>query len=250
MIYLRSLLFSGGMLTSMVFFSLTGIALYLLFVPFPIRYRYTTLWGRFTIWWLKVTCGIDYRIEGRENIPAGPAIVFSKHQSTWETLALQQIFPPQVWVLKRELMWLPLFGWTMATLKPIAIDRSAGRAAVNRIVEIGTRRLREGLWVVIFPEGTRVPPGESRRYGIGGAVLAEKSGYPVVPVAHNAGEFWPRRAFLKRAGTIHMIIGPPIESRGRSATEINQLARDWIEGTMARIGQTPPDSPGGKDKKV
>ncbi len=235
MIYLRSLLFSTGMLISMIFFSLVGIILFLLFVPFLVRYRFTTQWGRFTIWWLKTTCGVDYRIEGEENIPEGPAIVFSKHQSTWETLALQQIFPPQVWVLKRELMWLPLFGWTMATLKPIAIDRGAGRKAVEKIVEIGTRRLREGLWVVIFPEGTRVPPGKTRRYGIGGAVLAEKSGYPVVPVAHNAGEFWPRRAFLKRPGTIRVVIGPPIDSKGRSAAEINRIAREWIEHTMTRI---------------
>ncbi len=250
MIYLRSLLFSTGMLVSMVFFSLAGILLFLLFVPFPVRYRFTTRWGRFTIWWLKVTCGIDYRVEGRENIPEGPAIVFSKHQSTWETLALQQIFPPQVWVLKRELMWLPLFGWTMATLKPIAIDRSAGRKAVNKIVEIGTRRLRSGLWVVIFPEGTRVPPGETRRYGIGGAVLAEKSGYPVVPVAHNAGEFWPRRAFLKRPGTIRVVIGPPIESKGRTAAEINRLAREWIEQAMGRIARASTTAESGNGKRV
>ncbi len=250
MIHLRSLLFSTGMLVSMVFFSLAGILLFLLFVPFPVRYRFTTRWGRFTIWWLKVTCGIDYRVEGRENIPEGPAIVFSKHQSTWETLALQQIFPPQVWVLKRELMWLPLFGWTMATLKPIAIDRSAGRKAVNKIVEIGTRRLRSGLWVVIFPEGTRVPPGETRRYGIGGAVLAEKSGYPVVPVAHNAGEFWPRRAFLKRPGTIRVVIGPPIESKGRTAAEINRLAREWIEQAMGRIARASTTAESGKGKRV
>lgn len=250
MIHLRSLLFSTGMLVSMVFFSLAGILLFLLFVPFPVRYRITTRWGRFTIWWLKVTCGIDYRVEGRENIPEGPAIVFSKHQSTWETLALQQIFPPQVWVLKRELMWLPLFGWTMATLKPIAIDRSAGRKAVNKIVEIGTRRLHSGLWVVIFPEGTRVPPGETRRYGIGGAVLAEKSGYPVVPVAHNAGEFWPRRAFLKRPGTIRVVIGPPIESKGRTAAEINRLAREWIEQAMGRIARASTTAEPGNGKRV
>jgi len=140
-------------------------------------------------------------------------------------------------------MWLPLFGWTMATLKPIAIDRNAGRKAVKKIIEIGTERLRSGLWVVIFPEGTRVPPGETKRFGVGGALLAAKSGYPAVPVAHNAGEFWPRRAFLKKPGTITVIIGPPIESKGRSATEINQLAQQWIESTMARIEQRSGDSP-------
>jgi len=243
MSYLRSLLFSIGMLTSMLLFSLAGIVLYLLLVPFLIRYRFITQWGRFTIWWLKVTCSIDYRVEGQNNIPREPAILFCKHQSTWETLALQQIFPPQAWVLKQELMWLPLFGWTMATLKPIAIDRNAGRKAVKKIMDIGTERLRSGLWVVIFPEGTRVPPGETKRFGVGGALLAAKSGYPAVPVAHNAGEFWPRRAFLKKPGTITVIIGPPIESKGRSATEINQLAQQWIESTMARIEQRSGDSP-------
>ena len=241
--YIRSFMFSAGMLISMLFFSVAGVTLYLLFVPFSIRYRFITQWSRFTLWWLNLTCGIDYEVEGEEQIPDQPAILFCKHQSTWETLALQQIFPPQVWVLKRELMWLPLFGWAMATLKPIAIDRNAGRKAVKKIIEVGTERLRSGLWVVIFPEGTRVPPGETKRFGIGGALLAAKSGYPVVPVAHNAGEFWPRRAFLKKPGTIKVVIGSPIESKGRSAAEINQLAQEWIEKTMARIEQHSEDSP-------
>ncbi len=239
MSYIRSLLFSMGMLVSMVFFAVAGIILYLLFVPFPIRYRFITQWSRFTLWWLKLTCRIDYQVEGQEHIPDQPAILFCKHQSTWETLALQRLFPPQAWVLKRELMWLPLFGWAMATLKPVAIDRNAGRQAVKKIIEVGTQRLRNGLWVVIFPEGTRVPPGETKRFGIGGALLAQKSGYAVVPVAHNAGEFWPRRAFLKKAGTIKVVIGPLIESEGRSAAEINRLAQQWIEKTMTRIEQIP-----------
>lgn len=241
--YIRSFMFSAGMLISMLFFSVAGVTLYLLFVPFSIRYRFITQWSRFTLWWLNLTCGIDYEVEGEEQIPDQPAILFCKHQSTWETLALQQIFPPQVWVLKRELMWLPLFGWAMATLKPIAIDRNAGRKAVKKIIEVGTERLRSGLWVVIFPEGTRVPPGETKRFGIGGALLAAKSGYPVIPVAHNAGEFWPRRAFLKKPGTVKVVIGSPIESKGRSAAEINQLAQEWIEKTMARIEQHSEDSP-------
>ncbi len=241
--YIRSFMFSAGMLISMLFFSVAGVTLYLLFVPFSIRYRFITQWSRFTLWWLNLTCGIDYEVEGEEQIPDQPAILFCKHQSTWETLALQQIFPPQVWVLKRELMWLPLFGWAMATLKPIAIDRNAGRKAVKKIIEVGTERLRSGLWVVIFPEGTRVPPGETKRFGIGGALLAAKSGYPVIPVAHNAGEFWPRRAFLKKPGTVKVVIGSLIESKGRSAAEINQLAQEWIEKTMARIEQHSEDSP-------
>ncbi len=239
MSYLRSFLFSIGMLVSMLFVSVAGVVLYLLFAPFTIRYRFITQWSRFTLWWLKLTCGIDYQVEGREHIPDQPAILFCKHQSTWETLALQRLFPPLVWVLKQELMWLPLFGWAIATLKPIAIDRNAGRKAVKKIIEIGTQRLHNGLWVVIFPEGTRVPPGQTKRFGVGGALLAEKSGYPVVPVAHNAGKLWPRRAFLKKPGTVKVIIGPPIESKGRSASEINILAQQWIEATMTRIENTP-----------
>jgi len=237
--YIRSLAFSIGMLVSMVFFAVAGIILYILFIPFSVRYRFISQWSRFTLWWLKLTCGIDYQVEGQEHIPDEPAILFCKHQSTWETLVLQLLFPTQVWVLKQELMWLPLFGWVMATMKPIAIDRNAGRKAVKKIIEIGTQRLRSGLWVVIFPEGTRVPPGETKRYGIGGAILAEKSGNLVVPVAHNAGEFWPRRAFLKKPGTIKIVIGPPINSEGLSATEINQLAQQWIEKSMDRIKQCP-----------
>ncbi len=236
MIYLRSLLFSAGMLASMVLFSILGLLLFVLRLPFHTRYRVVTWWSRFTIWWLKVTCGLGWRLEGAEHIPQqGSAIVFCKHQSTWETLAMQLIFPAQSWVLKRELMWLPLFGWTAATLKPVPIDRKAGRRAVRAIIEHGTERLRSGLWVVIFPEGTRLRPGETRKFGVGGALLAAHSGYPVVPVAHNAGLFWPRRSFVKRPGTITVVVGPVIESKGRSASEINAEAQRWIDTTSARL---------------
>ena len=236
MIYLRSLLFSVGMLASMVLFALAGLLLFVLRFPYRIRYRVVVWWSRFTIWWLRITCGLGWRLEGAEHIPRqGPAIVFCKHQSAWETLAMQLVFPPQTWVLKRELMWLPLFGWTAATLKPIPIDRKAGRKAVKTIIDRGTQLLNSGLWVVIFPEGTRLSPGETRRFGVGGALLAAHSGYPVVPVAHNAGLFWPRRSFLKRPGTITVVVGPAIESKGRSASEINDEAKRWIDATSARL---------------
>ncbi len=160
---------------------------------------------------LKHLCGLDYRVEGREHLPGGAAIILSKHQSAWETIAFQEIFPPQTWVLKRELMWIPLFGWALALLRPIAIDRSAGRKAIEQVIEQGRERLQSGIWVVVFPEGTRVAPGTRKRYGMGGAVLAAETGYPVVPVAHNAGSFWPRRGFLKRPGTVRVVIGPVID---------------------------------------
>jgi len=229
----RSLLFALGLwISTLVYGPLT-----LLTFPLPFRWRFhfVTYWTRFNLWWLKTTCGLSYRLEGREHIPERPAIVMCKHQSAWETLALQLVFEPQVWVLKRELLWVPFFGWGLAMMRPIAIDRKAGRQAVAQIVEQGKRRLREGSWVVIFPEGTRVAPGRRKRYRPGGAVLAQKSGFPIVPVAHNAGEFWPRRSFLKRPGTIRMVVGPLIPSEGRNAEEINREVETWIEGTVQAI---------------
>lgn len=187
------------------------------------------------IWTLGTVCRLKYEVSGRENIPDGAGIIFCKHQSAWETLALQQMFPPQVWVLKRELFWVPVFGWVLYFLGSIGIDRKAGRKAVNQIVEQGIDRLKQGRWIVIFPEGTRVAPGKRKRYGIGGAVLAERSGYPVVPVAHNSGEFWPRRGLLKKPGTIKVVIGEPIETKGRTADEINKIAEQWIENTVEEI---------------
>jgi 1-acyl-sn-glycerol-3-phosphate acyltransferase len=204
--------------------------------PFVVRSRLARGYACFVISALKLFCGINYKVSGRKNIPDGAAIILSKHQSTWETYALQLFFPPQVWVLKRELMWLPIFGWGMALLKPIAIDRGSGRKAVNQIIDKGKQRLDAGIWVTIFPEGTRIAPGEYKRWGIGGAVLAENSGYPVVPVAHNAGEFWGRRSFLKKPGTIQVTIGSPIETKGLKAAEINQKAEDWMKNAMANFG--------------
>ncbi|MCC6302854.1 MAG: 1-acyl-sn-glycerol-3-phosphate acyltransferase [Gammaproteobacteria bacterium] len=214
--------------------------------PFTVRYAFITRWARFNLWWLRLTCRLDYQVRGRENIPVGNAIVFCKHQSAWETLALQKIFPPQVWLLKRELLWVPFFGWGLAMLEPIAIDRRAGRKAVEQLVTQGGERLANGRWVVIFPEGTRVPPGQTGRYGIGGAVLAAKSGYPVVPVAHNAGEFWPRRGFIKRPGTITVVVGPAIESQGKTAEMIKEEAREWIERNTRGLGpRADSDAPVG-----
>ncbi len=232
--YVRSLLFSMAMITSTILIAI----LLILFAPTPfvVRSRLARGYACFVISALKLFCGINYKVSGRENIPDGAAIILSKHQSTWETYALQLFFPPQVWVLKRELMWLPIFGWGMALLKPIAIDRSSGRKAINQIIEKGKQRLDAGIWVMIFPEGTRIAPGEYKRWGIGGAVLAENSGYPVVPVAHNAGEFWGRRSFLKKPGTIQVTIGPPIETKGLKAAEINQKAEDWMKNAMANLG--------------
>ncbi|MDV3238696.1 MAG: 1-acyl-sn-glycerol-3-phosphate acyltransferase [Gammaproteobacteria bacterium] len=234
----RSGLFGVVFFTTIPIFAMATVLCF----PFSFRVRYAvaTRWARLNLWWLRYSCGLTYRVTGRENIPKDTAIIFSKHQSTWETLALQEIFPPQVWVLKRELLRVPFFGWGLAMVGAIAIDRKAGRKAVEQLVTQGRQRLETGRWVVVFPEGTRMAPGERGRYRIGGAVLAEQTGHAIVPVAHNAGEYWPARSFLMRPGEIQVVIGPPIQSQGRSAAEILRQAEAWIEDTMARISAPRP----------
>ncbi len=198
-------------------------------LPRMMRYRIISGWSRLIVLLARAILGIEWRVEGRENLPSRPAVILAKHQSAWETLAFQHIFPPQVHVLKRELLWIPFFGWGLALMSPIAIDRRRGVAALRSIARRGQKRLEQGFWVVVFPEGTRVAPGESRDYQPGGAWLAAASGAPVVPVAHNAGLFWPRNAFLKRPGTVTIRIGPSIDSRERDPLTINAMAKEWIE---------------------
>ena len=236
MIYLRSILYNVVLWLSVLVY----VPLAVLSFPLPIlaRNRFIAQWARFQLWLLRHLCRLDYQIEGGGNLPPGPAIVFSKHQSAWETLAYQVILPPFTWVLKRELLWIPVFGWGLAMLRPIAINRGTGRRAAEQVVKQGIDRLAAGLWVLIFPEGTRLPPRTRRKYKQGGAILAAASGYPVVPIAHNAGSFWPRHGFVKRPGVVRVAIGPVIESRGRSAAEITKLCEDWIEGTMAKLEGT------------
>ncbi|MFP5348481.1 MAG: lysophospholipid acyltransferase family protein [Gammaproteobacteria bacterium] len=229
---LRSALFNFTMWASVLIYA--PLALLTAPLPYRARYRFIAQWPRFHLWTLKHLCRIDHVVEGAEHLPPGPAVVLANHQSTWETLAFTRLFPPQTWVLKRELAWIPLFGWALALLKPIAINRGAGRRAVDQVVTQGRARLGEGIWVMVFPEGTRVAPGATRRWGIGGAVLAAETGYPVVPVAHNAGYFWRRRSFVKHPGTVRVAIGPAIETRGKTPEEINRAAQSWVETQMAR----------------
>jgi len=232
LIWIRSLAFWIVFSVSMVIFA--TLLLFTVFFSLETRWRLLQVWVHFILWWLKITCKLTYELQGSQHITAEAGIVFSKHQSTWETIALQQIFPVQVWVAKRELMWLPFFGWGLAMMKCIHIRRGSGKAAVKQLVTQGRARLNEGIWVVIFPEGTRVPAGLRGRYRIG-AVLAEQTGYPIVPVAHNAGEYWPRRSFIKRPGVIQVRIGAPIDPAGKSAQQILAEASEWIEDRMAEI---------------
>lgn len=234
MLVVRSLLFLLGMWGATV---VAGVlSMFIWVFPYERRYAILNFWARFNLWWLKKTCRLDYRVEGLENVPSQtPVIVLSKHQSTFETIVFQVIFPRQVWVLKRELQWLPFFGWALALMRPIAINRAHKTSSRHQIIDQGTRALQNGTWVIIFPEGTRVPVGERVKYGIGGALLAQKSGFPVLPVAHNAGYFWKRRGFLKYPGTIQIRLGPLINPQGKSAKEINALVEEWIEKTMQTL---------------
>ncbi len=185
--------------------------------------------------WVEGSLGIGYEVQGWENVPDFPVILMAKHQSAWETLFMESRFPPQCWIVKKQLLWLPFVGWSLMAIRAIAIDRSSGHSAREQIVEQGAQRLRQGMWVSIFPEGTRVAPGKAGRYGIGGSLLAIRTGTPILPIAHNAGEYWPRYAFRKRPGTIKVVIGPLIVTEGRDVLSVNNEVQGWIEGQMRRI---------------
>jgi 1-acyl-sn-glycerol-3-phosphate acyltransferase len=233
MLFLRSLLFFIGQAITAPIFTLVA----LLAMPLnPIlRNDLISGWARSMLWWLKVTCNISHEITGLENITDKPTIILSKHQSAWETLAFQAIFPTQVYVLKRELLWIPIFGWGLAMSSPIAIDRSAGREALKKLVANGQARLDRGFWVVIFPEGTRITPGERSKYHIGGAWLASHTKTPVLPVAHNAGEYWAKNTFIKKPGVIKIHIGKPIQTAGLKADALNHQVENWIEAEMLSL---------------
>jgi len=204
-------------------------------LPLSWRFRLIAIWRAAFMALCEHVLGIRYRVVGSENIPAAPAVILSKHQSAWEPVALQAIFPPLVFVLKKSLLWLPFLGWAFAAVKMISIDRGSGREALRQVVEQGCERLKAGYWVVIFPEGTRMAPGETRRFKAGGAHLAVRSGALAVPVAHNAGELWARNAFVKKPGLVTVSIGPAIDPAGRTAEEVNALAEQWIDGEMRRL---------------
>ncbi len=233
-VYLGSTVLFLYIVSSVMFF---GIAILLCAVlPFQVRYSVANAWVASVLWITKQCCGLSYQVEGLENLPKDQAyIVMSKHQSAWETLSLRILLPKQTTVLKQSLTWIPIGGWALATLKPIAIDRNDQRNALRTLVEKGTERLKEGLVVVIFPEGTRTAPGENKKFNAGGAMLAHKSGYPVIPLAHNAGEYWPRYSFLKYPGTIKVKLGPAIETKNKKAKEINAEAELWISQAMNEI---------------
>ena len=232
MLFIRSSLFFIGQLITAPIFTL--IALLAWPVNPILRNQLISGWARSMIWWLRVTCNVRHEISGMENIPDTPCIILAKHQSTWETFAFQAIFPTQVYVLKRELLWIPIFGWGLAMTSPIAINRASGREALKQLVSKGQARLAQGLWVVIFPEGTRMRPHQQGKYHIGGAWLACQTKTPVLPVAHNAGHCWPK-GFIKQAGVIKLHIGPAIATADLKADALNLKVEQWIEAQMQVI---------------
>lgn len=232
--WFRSLLFTSFLFLSTFVYSFVLVAGF--WLPYRGRYAIARNWAAVQLGAARVFCGLGYVVEGLENIPAGGCVSMWKHSSAWETIAQMVIFPPQAWVLKREILWIPLIGWATWLMEPIAINRGAGSGAVKDVIRQGRIRLEQGRGVLIFPEGTRVAPGQTKKYGISGALLAAETGRQIVPVAHDAGRYWGRRGLLKKPGTIRVVIGPPIEAAGRDPREINEATRVWIDAKVAELG--------------
>ena len=236
MLFLRSLAYNIFGFSSIIVAA--TIVLVTFWAPYRFHWFMTINWCRLAVWSAGFFCGIKTVVEGEENLPDEASVILIKHTSTLETLWQVTYFPQTAWVLKREILYAPIFGWAIGlALKPIAIDRKAGGSAVKQVIEQGTQTLKEGIWVTIFPEGTRMPPGETRKYGISGAALAREAAAPIVPVAHNAGDIWTRLSFTKRPGTVRFVIGPPIDPTKQSPKETNLLVQEWIENKMNEISR-------------
>ncbi|MEO1885912.1 MAG: lysophospholipid acyltransferase family protein [Methyloprofundus sp.] len=208
-------------------------------LPFSLQYKLASFWGAYVMLMAKMICGLNYQVTGLDNISKEQnAIVLCKHQSAWETIFLMKALPPSSILLKKSLLWIPFWGWAMATLKPIAINRSAPKQALSQLLKQGAKRLREGYWLVMYPEGTRMAPGEQGKFSASGSLLAQRAGFPIIPIAHNAGEFWPRNSFLKYPGVIHVKIGPAIAAENRKSKDINAEAEGWINNAMQEIDAT------------
>jgi 1-acyl-sn-glycerol-3-phosphate acyltransferase len=233
MVWLRSAVYLALLVIVVVPYFLLVLAC----APLPRvpRWKVIAGWPRFATWLARHVLGIEYEVIGRENIPREPCIILSKHQSAWETLAFPGIFPPHVYVLKRELLWLPFFGWGLALFSPIAINRADRKRAMRRTIELGRERLAQGLSIMIYPEGTRIPVGKRGTYRRGGATLAVNTGARVLPVAHNAGVVWPRNSFRKFPGKVTVKIGSVIASEGQSPDHLMHKVEDWIEGEVEQL---------------
>ena len=234
MLALRSLLFNIFGFCSVILFAIVIIASF--WAPYRFHWFLCVTWCRLALWAAGFFCGIRIVVEGGENVPATPSVVMIKHTSTLETLWQVAYFPRSAWVVKRELLWAPFFGWAIGlALQPIAINRAGGASAVKQVVRQGMEKLQQGTWVTVFPEGTRMAPGQTRKYGSSGATLARAAQVPIVPVAHNAGDLWQRRSFIKRPGIVRFVIGPPVDPADREPRETNLVVQAWIEDRMREI---------------
>lgn len=231
----------GTLFTALLVFNTVAGSLWaLLLWPLPHRIAYffaVRCWAVANLWLLRTLCGVSWEVTGRENLPDCPSVVLMKHSSAFETIAQALLFPRQTWLLKRELLFLPVFGWGLAAMRCIGVDRARGSRAIRQVVRRGRARIGEGLWVIVFPEGTRVAPGEAGSFAPGGAMIASGAGCPVVPVAHNAGDHWPKRSVAKTPGTIRVVIGDSLDSSRGGAREITRAAQQWIEGEVTRLRQ-------------
>ncbi len=233
-LFLRSLIFTIIMVISTIIWACVCF----LVAPLPYNQRFyvTARWNVFMIWCLKVICGIRYEVKGAENFPDAPAVVLAKHQSAWETIFLLPNLPrPLVFVFKKEILYIPFFGWAMALLRMIPIDRSQGKNAFQHVVRHGKRRLADGQWIIMFPEGTRIPVGQAGKYKSCGTRLAIETGAVVIPIAHNSGECWPKNSFIKRPGLVTVSIGKPISPEGQTPEAMMQQLENWIESEMRVI---------------
>jgi 1-acyl-sn-glycerol-3-phosphate acyltransferase len=231
--FLGSLFFTAFLFLWTFFYAIPFVIACAL-LPFPRRFPLARFWALTLLWVLRWSCGLSYRVEGAP-LPEGCHVAFWKHSSSWETIAMMVLFPRQVWVLKRELLWIPVVGIGVSQMHAIAIDRKAGHAAVAQVIEQGKERLAEGDWVMIFPEGTRMPAGETRRYGVSGTLLAAEAGKLIVPVAHDAGHYWPRRGLMKKPGAVRVVIGAPVAAAGRDARALNEEIQAWVETTVKTL---------------
>jgi 1-acyl-sn-glycerol-3-phosphate acyltransferase len=230
---LRGYLFYAGYAVITFWFPLTGLLLS--FLPYRIRGRYIIGWNYCCIWWLRLTCGVKFKVIGKENLPDGPYVALAKHQSQWETFFLQGFLFPICFVLKQELLKIPFFGWGLKLMNPIAIDRSNPRQAMRQTQEQGLQRLAEGNSVLIFPEGTRIPSGQTGKFARGGSNLAIEAKVPVVPIAHNAGQCWPADEFIKHPGTVTVVIGKPIDSSAMDSRQLTEQVKSWIDQEVAKL---------------
>lgn len=228
LLFLRSLIFYIGYIVTLVPYTSLCIIIGIFF-PTKSRFRYFILWNTFAIWWLKISCGVQVKVSGQENIPSGPFVLMSNHQSPWETIFIYSFFHPITATLKKELLFIPFFGWTLAMLAPIAIDRKKKRSAMTMLLAQGKQRLQNGIRVLIFPEGTRVDPGKSKNWSSGGASLAIGAEATVLPFAHNAGIYWPAHKFIKFPGTIEVVIGKPIDATGQNPRELTEKVKQWVK---------------------